>query len=221
MRSVSSKFKTLGKTGVKPAVAFSNHAQAVARIRAKYEALTMAVQEIRSAEVARDAGERSWAASLLESLPTSQRQFNAWSSEQLAAYPALETESFSSNAQVTLKGSGLIDSVDQVLAHVRALQQVKPPEAVREDTIASLRRRLAVANRLREIAETQVIELKSAVLDARSAEDKEAAKVVSAKKMAGDTIAKLRRRVGELEERLRQRGGVGDVVKLGRVPRKS
>lgn len=93
----------------------------------------------------------------LGALPRSQRAFNAWSSEGFSNESVLRYGSFWKNSNATLRKNGdllaeLLESLRVIAAGASLEHDVR-----KQKTVASLRRRLAMATTIRKIAERELV----------------------------------------------------------------
>ncbi|WP_156391606.1 hypothetical protein [Pelomonas sp. Root662] len=100
------------------------------------------------------------ATALQPRLPITVRQFNRWSVDDLPSDLHSKLSKFKRNANQTLHAQDLYESA--ALA-VKAVVEFKKQtaEARPFDTLNGLRRRLSIANKLREIAEKEILALKA------------------------------------------------------------
>lgn len=146
------------RAGPKPAIAFTNREVALTNIKKKCAVLQVIVKAA-SAEGPKTLERENTLSALVASLPNSRRQFNAWSTAASPAELAAKYGEFSSNANATLNSSGELQRVLDALATVRILQGRPKPEERQAKTRARLQEQVGLANRLRIIAEREMVGL--------------------------------------------------------------
>lgn len=146
------------RAGPKPAVAFVNQATALENIRLKRSVISLIARGASGQGPTSVQGQHSLDA-LIASLPSTRRQFNAWTSQALPPIWADKYGIFGTNADVTLKKSSELRLVEDALDSVRLLKGRPKPEEQRAATKARLQGLVNLANRLRIIAEREVVRL--------------------------------------------------------------
>ena len=138
----------------KPAIAEVNREIALANIRSKKSFLAMASHEMSSTRP-RAAELVALLSRLVKTLPTSSRQFNAWTSETFAGWGKEDWPSFKRNAQKTLVESGELEIVRKAIAAVQVSRSLlfAAPDQAKQERIASFKRRLREKAMLLEISE--------------------------------------------------------------------
>lgn len=148
-----------GNRGFKPSVAFKNQDAAKFNIQAKLELLSRIVADLAATTSLVKGSQKT--RETLETLPSSTRQFNAWTGLQLP-HELLPSTPLRVNAQQTLKRSGLLESVDAATRAVKELMQESAAPSRKEERLAYTIRRAKLAEELRKIAEREIILLKRA-----------------------------------------------------------
>nr|WP_314707592.1 hypothetical protein [uncultured Comamonas sp.] len=148
-----------GNRGSKPSVAFKNQSAAKSNIQAKLELLSRIVADLATTTSLVTGSEKI--RETLGTLPSSARQFNAWTGSQLP-HELLPSTPLRVNAQQTLKGSGLLESVDAATRAVKELGLEAVAPSKKEERLAHTVRRAKLAEELRKIAEREIFSLKRA-----------------------------------------------------------
>lgn len=150
-------------TKPKPTVAFENQAAARGNILYKVELISAALGARASQLALVKSLPDDVASALRPMLPETVRQFNRWNAGDLPVALQARVGQFSRNANQTLHSQSLFESVG---AAVSAVGESKKQDVAvsRADTVNGLRRRLSVSNKLREIAEKEILALKTACL---------------------------------------------------------
>lgn len=186
----------------KPTVAFANQKEAQRNIEVKIEALKSIATAL--AETGPVALADKDARGCLQSLPTSMRQFNAWESRSLDRAQQAKLDPFHRNAQMTLKRSGQMARVQRLLADVKALQKSPSMPHRRDEAVASLRRTVANANSLRQIAERELLESKRRQIALASELEAANRKLVALERETVSQLKEAEKRVAEVEKQLKQ-----------------
>lgn len=152
-----------GSYGHKPSVAYKNQEAAKSNIQAKLDFLSCFVAEL--ATTVSLVTDSQQAREALEALPSSTRQFNAWTGSYLSR-ELRPTTPLRANAQQTLKRSGLLASVDAAIKVIKQLRHEASIPSKKEERFASAVRRAKLAEELRKIAEREIVALKRAHADA-------------------------------------------------------
>lgn len=152
-----------GNRGHKPSVAFKNQDAAKSNIQAKLELLSRVVADLAATTSLMTGYKKT--RETLEKLPSSTRQFNAWTGSQLPR-ELLPSTPLRVNAHQTLKGSGLLESVDAATRAVKELRVEAAAPSKKEERLAHTVRRAKLAEELRKIAEREIVSLKRAYANA-------------------------------------------------------
>ena len=186
--------KRITKTRPKPKVADVNHAHAKENIQIKMEVLASAVKR-QSGQVVQVADlkyESSMA--IRELLPCTVRQFNLWHSGALPDDARISLPVFTRNANKTLHSAGLFEDVKRVVEAARALS-VKTSSEAHTEKLSKYKANAALAIKLRQIAEDEIVKLKQEL------------------KVANDQIDVLNRKMEQLRSRARLQSTSGGSKK--------
>lgn len=127
----------------------------------------------------------------LSKIPRSQRAFNKWESIGLPEAAVRQYGSFHRNGNPTLVKNDTL--LKKLLAYFRILDLAEEakPARLKSETVASLRRRLAMEKLLRGIAEKELARSRAQVWKSREEQETLRAEVASTEAYAADLIAKL------------------------------
>ena len=175
--------------GRRPAPSIAAHNAEVARrnIAAKLDLLADYLSRAAGGLQAADAS--SHGALTLEDLPRSPRQFNGWESVALRQEVRSRVIPFFKNSNATLKKHEDLHVL--VIERIRAIGQSNAQASAKEQSRAALLRKIALANRLRQISEKELIR-------ARRAVSTERAKTEALEAVVASTAAKAKEQVKEL-----------------------
>jgi hypothetical protein len=198
-------------SGPKPVIADLNAAEAEANIRRKLAIVAEALaQSTRPAHV-----RSAWAPDLSMALanrvlPTTVRQFNLWDIKDLLPELRKQLPAFRRNASVTLKRhTQLHTSVEDVVLALRKALIAPTPESRREFTVASLRRRIGVANTMRQIAEREFVESRQEVRRLKELLAHEVARRAAVERESKEAIQKLEAQLTKVSA---QKGSSGSAI---------
>jgi hypothetical protein len=198
--------------GTKPKVAFSNQEAAQENIRTKCELLEQIVGTSRGPRIA-ETRTVQVDSEILDALPSSVRQFNAWTSESLPAILHSKSGDFTTNAQATLKGCRYFDRVQSVVDFIKLLKDAPSGASTKEGNLAYHKRETKLAIELRLIAERVIIDLKREVIRLRNDQVNLERKLASATQEAASLLKAARARIAELEKGIKP--NPSNVVSLG------
>lgn len=190
------------KIRTKPSIAFASEAKARENIQVKLHSLLESLTTHKKSNPVEQSA-------LLNGLPTSPRAFNAWANDLLDANEAT-TEIFRSNSRIALHRSGLLDSVEDALASVRAAKSAVISSGKRVETVARLGRALKVESQLRKIGEEEIVRLKRRIEELIDSADELKMQLNAANREAS-----------RLSAGVRSSRAKGSVVKLSSVARKT
>ncbi|MES2784678.1 MAG: hypothetical protein V4684_04385 [Pseudomonadota bacterium] len=156
------------KTRGEPAIAKENRLQAYVNIRAKIEALTLAIETVKGPRVPGDDTGRQ---QLLALLPDSRNRFCEWTTAAMDSHADPSWPVFHSNAAATLRDQRASDLLAEVIStteSVKALSknQSSPPRST--EKVTDIRSELRVARIKADIADR---ELKAALAGLRTLRD--------------------------------------------------
>lgn len=173
--------------GQAPPVGLANQKLGRENLEAKLSVIHAWVQKIKTP----GGGGRSEPLVPLSEIPRSQRAFNAWESTNLSEAAVRAHGSFHSNGNGTLVKNGLL--LEKLLACFEILEMAEEadPAEKKRETVASLRRRLAMEKLLRRIAEKELTRSRALVWKSREEQETLRAEVASTEAYAADLIAKL------------------------------
>lgn len=197
----------------KPAVAHKNQQDAALNIATKIGVLESFKRRLAPVGP-RSISNETALTPLLRSLPTSVRQFNAWTSDAVPKEFIADVQPFKTNANDTIRTDdatllqvqGLVDAVKQIDAAWTG--QVEPSR------IATLRRNLQLAEALRDIAET---ELKAQMRVTQSLRSQVSASQQSFDALEREAKAALKERDAIIEKLKAARAAPSAMAQLARV----
>lgn len=197
-----SKLSTTRSTGTKPRVAFANEHAAFSNIEVKLFTLEQLISRASGVEgltaIDSEIDDR-----LLGHLPRSARQFNAWESSTLVQHGFPLQSTFRSNAQVTLKRSGQLDRLSTALDALNKIIETPLGHICRQDSLASVRRRLILSNKLRAIAERELLVSKRLIISLQSRIESFSRKLEASNREAASERESRTARIKELEKQVR------------------
>lgn len=192
IRSDAKRSGRLGP-GQAPPIGFENAAKARENIRAKLTVVEAWAKNI----VERDGDDSDDLLVPFDMLPLSQRDFNAWDSAAFSTSAVSTYGTFHKNGNATLlKSNDILESLRNYFVILKRFKTAGPAQK-KQETIASLQRRLAMEKTLRGIAEKELTRARAQVWRCQKEEETLRAEV----KSAG---AKAREMIDELEALLAQ-----------------
>jgi hypothetical protein len=151
--------KRTAKTRPKPSVADVNQQRAKENIHVKIHIISSALKPQSSGPVSVDDVAYETSVAIRELLPATVRQFNLWQSEDLPEAIRIKAPVFGKNANKTLHAAELYNDVQRTVDAVTA-SRAKAISESRAERISKYQGKADLANRLREIAEDEIIRLK-------------------------------------------------------------
>lgn len=173
--------------GQAPPVGIRNAERARENLKAKLIVIEAWVKEF----LASDCTESVEPLIPLNALPRSQRDFNAWESEDLPISLSSKFALFHKNGNATLlKNSDLLEVLVDYFKILRKAEAADPARRKKE-SVASLHRRLAMEKTLRRIAEKELVRARAQVWKSHQEQELLRAEVRSADAKAAEIIEEL------------------------------
>jgi hypothetical protein len=195
-RSLTETTKRGGRLGPgqAPPVGLENAQKARENIRAKLSLIGDWVKEIALSEnsISRVA------LAPFSALPRSQREFNAWDSSTLPSSVISIHGPFHKNANTTLlKNQDLLSSLRQYFAVLKQ-SETEAPARRKQESIASLQRRLTMEKTLRDIAEKDLVRVRAKLWQSQKEEEILRAELRSAETKAVEMIEELQQLLAQV-----------------------
>lgn len=171
--------------GLKPSIAYASEKAAKSNIERKLSLLSLMLRHAHRGDLKSQE---------IESLPKSMRQFNCWAPTEADGNGLLRN-----SRETLLKYPDLLASISQAVEALRSLRHTSHKAHEKERTLEAARRTGALNKLMREIAERELVRMRSALHSAQRA------LIVSEAKLESMTkeCARLRNEDGKEIERLR------------------
>ena len=149
----------LRKAGPKPANAFRLQEAAKLNIVIKRDFLVSISQKVSHFKLQTQEKIDEWN-EFVATVPRSRTQFNGWASNTVPRTFLQDSRPFGSNGNDTLKKTGLLESVELAISGLQMTLKKPDRNHVRGQTIAALERQVKLNQRVRLIAEGELIRVK-------------------------------------------------------------